>query len=204
MHEAIDPDLRSQQVLGQPPRIAPMPEGRIGPRGAELVDQLRKLHTDIDASEAHETFRTLFKHHDAAQAYLELGVLFTLAPALAPRDKELVILRTAWLCGSPVAWGEHVQSGKLAGLTSAEIRQLIEGSAAPGWSADDHALVAAAEELHCDAMIGDATWAALAMRLDERQMIELPMLVGHYHMTAFIQNSLRFKPREGNLGLGAR
>ena len=32
-------------------------------------------------------------------------MLFTANPALIPRDKELAILRTAWLCGAPIAWG---------------------------------------------------------------------------------------------------
>ena len=34
------------------------------------------------------------------------------------------------------------------------------------------------------------TWSALAARYDERQLIEVPMLVGHYHLMAFTLNSL--------------
>ena len=200
----FDPAARMEQVLGQPPRIAPLPDGHIGARGMALVERLRMAHSEAAPGEVHATFRTLFKHHDAAQAYLELGVLLTFEPALAPRDKELAILRTAWLCGSPVAWGEHVEAGKQAGLSAGDIERLTLGSAASGWSDDDRAIVSAAEELHFDAMIGDETWAVLASRLDERQLIELPMIVGHYHLTAFMQNTLRFPPRESNPGLAAR
>lgn len=181
-----------------------MPDGKIGARAMELLDQLRLTYSVGEPEEVHETFRTLFRHHDATQAYLELGVLFTANPALAARDKELLILRTAWLCGAPIAWGEHVGNGKNAGLTDADIERLTLGSAAAGWSEDDRAVVCAAEELHFASMISDATWASLAARLDERQLIELPMVVGHYHMTAFVHNSLRFQPREGNAGLSVR
>ncbi len=188
----------------QPPRIAPMAEAQIAERGLELLEQLRATYSVDDPWKVDSTFLTLFKHHDATQAYLELGVLFTANPTLAPRDKELAILRTAWLCGSPVAWGEHVANGREAGLGTDDIERLTQGSSAPGWADEDRAIVCAAEELHVDSMISDQTWAALAARLDERQLIELPMLVGHYHMTAFLQNSLRFAPREGNPGLSAR
>ncbi len=192
------------QVLGQPVRIEPDADGAIGARAMELLDRLRVRYSAGEPGEVHDTFRTLFRHHDATQAYLELGVLLTLEPALSARDKELAILRTSWLCGAPLPWGEHVENGREAGLTAAEFERLTLGSDAPSWDEDDRAIVRAAEELHFDAMISDATWAALATRLDERQLIELPIVVGHYHMTAYLQNSLRFQLREGNAGLGAR
>lgn len=192
------------QVLGKPERLRPLAACHPGERTMELLELLRETYSAGEPGEIHATFRTLLRHPEATRAYLELGVLLTLAPSLAPRDKELAILRTAWLCGSPIAWGEHVANGKAAGLTSEDIARLTEGSAAPGWHADDRAVVRAAEELHGDAMISDETWDALAARLDERQLIELPIIVGHYHMTAFLQNTLRFPPREGNAGLDAR
>ena len=43
---------------------------------------------------------------------------------------------------------------------------------------------------------GAATWAALAGRYDDRQLIEVPMLVGHYHMLAFTLNSLGIQVEE--------
>lgn len=204
MPDNFDPAARTAQVLGQPVRLTPLEVPKIGERARELLDQLWLTYRGGERGEVHAQFRTLLRHHDATQAYLELGVLLTTAPTLAPRDKELAILRTAWLCGSPIAWGEHVEAGKAAGLDAADVARVIEGAGAPGWNEDDRAVVRAAEELHFDAMISDETWAALAARLDERQLIELPMIVGHYHMTAFLQNSLRFPPREGNAGLAAR
>ena len=54
----------------------------------------------------------------------------------------------------------------------------------------DAAVIRAADELHDDSCITDATWNALAERYDEKQMVEVPMLVGHYHMVSFTLNSL--------------
>jgi 4-carboxymuconolactone decarboxylase len=58
-------------------------------------------------------------------------------------------------------------------------------------------LLRATDELHADACIADDTWDALAARYDERQLIELPMLVGHYHLVAFTLNSLGVQPESG-------
>lgn len=100
-------------------------------------------------------------------------------------------------------FGEHVVSGKRIGITGEEIERIKQGSAAEGWSEHDRALLKAAEELHADAMISDETWAALSAWLDERELIELLMIVGHYHITAFVQNSLRFRLNDYNSGLAA-
>jgi 4-carboxymuconolactone decarboxylase len=64
-------------------------------------------------------------------------------------------------------------------------------------------LIQAVDELHDDGKIGDDTWAALADRYDERQLIELPMLVGHYHMLAFTLNTLGVELEPGLTGFAA-
>jgi alkylhydroperoxidase family enzyme len=120
------------------------------------------------------------------------------------RDRELLILRNAWLSQAPFEWGEHVRIAKGQGITGVEIQRIIEGSSAPGWSEHDRALLRTVEELHQDAMISDATWTVLARTLDEKQLVELPLLIGQYLTIAYTQNSLRMRLRDGNEGLSAR
>jgi alkylhydroperoxidase family enzyme len=83
-----------------------------------------------------------------------------------------------------------VRIARAAGVTDEEVSRVQAGPDAPGWSPVDTLLLRAADELHGDACITDTTWAGLTAHYDERQMIELPMLVGHYHMVAFALNSL--------------
>ena len=51
-----------------------------------------------------------------------------------------------------------------------------------------------ADELHTTADVADETWATLASAYDERQLIELPMLAGQYHLVAYVCNALRIAP----------
>ena len=69
-----------------------------------------------------------------------------------------------------------------------------DGPLAPGWSPRRAALLSAADELHADRRIGDELWGRLRAQLDEPQLIELCMLVGHYEMLAMTLNSLQVQP----------
>ena len=110
---------------------------------------------------------------------------------LSARDRELAVLRVGWLCRAPYEWSQHVEIAKRYGVGAEEIARIPEGSTAPGWSSHDAAILRGVEELIADAAISHATWASLASRWNERQMIELPALVGQYRAVAGMQNSLR-------------
>jgi 4-carboxymuconolactone decarboxylase len=166
------------------PRVPPLAE-------ADLDEQARELLAQAGgpASGAVNIFTTLVRHPGLFRKWLPFGGKL-LAGKLPPRDRELLILRTGWNTRADYEWHQHVRIARAAGVTDEEIARVQEGPDAPGWSPVDALLLRAADELHGDACITDATWAGLAGHFDERQMIELPMLVGHYHMVAFALNSL--------------
>jgi 4-carboxymuconolactone decarboxylase len=124
------------------------------------------------------------------------GYLLT-AGTLSGRDRELLILRTALNCASPYEWGQHVRIAEAGGIDRETIDRVAAGPDAEGWSDSESPLLRAADELHADAKIGDDTWADLAKTYDEKQLIEIPMVVGQYHMVAFTLNSLEVEQDPG-------
>jgi hypothetical protein len=48
--------------------------------------------------------------------------------------------------------------------------------------------------------MSEDTWARLRERYDERQLIEVPMVVGHYTLLGYTLNSLGIQREEGVLG----
>ena len=107
------------------------------------------------------------------------------------RDKELLILRTAWLSRGNYIWGVHsTGAGQRAGITGEELMRIPRGPAASGWSEFDAALLRAADELHASRFITDATWALLAERYDEGQLLEVMFVVGNYTLLAMFHNSV--------------
>lgn len=146
-------------------------------------------------------FATLARHTDLFQAWVEFGAFLLLGGELPARERELAILRTAWNTQAPYEWGEHVRIGQAIGLTEAEIARVPAGPDAGGWSELEALVLRAADELHDTARLSDATWAALAEHFDERQLIELPVLVGQYHLVAFALNSFGVQSEAGLPGL---
>ena len=56
--------------------------------------------------------------------------------------------------------------------------------------------------MHAEGEIGDALWAQLAAELDERLLIELCLLIGHYEMLAMTLKTLRVQPEAPARRLG--
>jgi len=113
---------------------------------------------------------------------------------LPRRDTELLILRVAHNCDCAYERGHHERMAPRAGVLPDEIERVADGPDGPGWSARDAALLRAADELHDQRTISDATWAELRPELSEVELIELCMLVGHYEMLAMTINGLRIEP----------
>jgi alkylhydroperoxidase family enzyme len=114
---------------------------------------------------------------------------------LSKHDRELVILRTAFLTQGRYPWSVHQRTAQRElGLTDEDIRRTVAGADAPGWSEREAALLRAADELHDSSEISDATWGVLRANYDDRQLIEIPILVGQYHIVAFFANTMRSEP----------
>ena len=105
---------------------------------------------------------------------------------LTRRASEILALRAAWNCRSAFEWGHHTRYGLAAGLDPEEIARLAGGPADEGWSEAEAALIRAADELHREQDIRDATWAVLARDWDEAQLVEIPFVVGQYTMLSMV------------------
>jgi alkylhydroperoxidase family enzyme len=179
----------------QTPRIPPLPPEQQDEQAKELLDGVSAA-----GAPAANIFSTLVRHPGLFRRWLPFGGKLLGGGKLPPRDRELLILRTGWLCHAEYEWAQHREISKSIGITDEEIARVREGADAPGWNPFDATLMKAVDELHADARIGDDTWATLAATYDQQQLIEVPMLVGHYHMVAFTLNSLGVPLEDGLAG----
>ncbi len=180
-------------------RISPLPPAERDERQRELLEAIAAAGGPL--AEAN-IFATLVRNPSLFERWLPFGGRLLRRSGLAPRERELAILRVAWRCRSPYEWGQHVGLGREAGLAGEEIARVASDLDPTLWPDAEATVLRATDELVDDHRIGDATWAALAARLDEDQLIEVPMLVGHYVMLAGVLNSLRVEPDAGLPALG--
>lgn len=177
------------------PRIAPLTE-------AEWTEEQRRvLEPFYKEGQTYNVVGTLARHWEALQKFLVWGRhVVGDTSTLPPRERELLILRTGWLCRSEYEWGQHVVMGKKAGLTDAEIARIKEGPEAAGWAPFDATLLRAADELHTDAFISDKTWKALSERYKTQQLMDVVFAVGQYHLVSMSLNSFGVQLDKGVKG----
>lgn len=172
-----------------PVRLTPLEPG-------ELTDRQRQVLEGVGgvAAGASNIFATLVRHPSLMKRWLPFGGAL-LSGRLPGRERELLILRTAVHCGADSEWGQHVTIGLAAGLTQDEIDRVPAGPSA--FEGFDAVLLTAADELHETSTVSDGTWSALAERYDEEQLIEVPMVVGHYHLVGYVLNAVGVQREPG-------
>ena len=79
-------------------------------------------------------FATLAHHPRLLKRWSAFGGVLLYGGVLPARERELLILRTGYLCRAPYEWGQHVTIGLAAGLTDDEIARVAAGPDADGWS----------------------------------------------------------------------
>jgi alkylhydroperoxidase family enzyme len=107
---------------------------------------------------------------------------------LPAREREKVILRTAWNTRSRYEWGQHVELGLAVGVTDDDILRVARGPAAFD-DRHERTLMQACDDVFARSIVAEATWAALGERYDEPLLIELVVLIGHYIMLAGLLNT---------------
>jgi 4-carboxymuconolactone decarboxylase len=169
----------------------------------EWTDAQREILGPMDrGNQTTDVFKTCLRNPDLCRAWMPFTLyLLSDKNSLTTRDKELLILRTSWLCRADYDWAHHVARAKQAGLTDEEIQRIPKGPDARGWSSFDALLLRATDELHADQFIKDATWKSLAERYNERQLMDAVFTVGQYVMVSMFLNSAGIQLEPGFTGL---
>lgn len=205
-------DARHIEILGQPPRLSPVERETVAAEVQAATNRLRRGISgatgelpELPTEAIPEIMFTLCRYPELWQSIMDVTVQIQGPNAtLSARDRKLAILRVGWLCQAPYEFGEHVGQARQLGFSCEEIDRIRVGSEAAGWSDHERAILRAAEELHENAMVSDATWDQLSKRLDDQQLFELLVVIGQFTATAYFQNSLRLRLERNNDGLAGR
>ena len=170
------------------PRVPPLPESAWDP---SIADRLRGRGAPPNV------MRTIAHHPKLYKRWSVFGNHVFEKSTLPARERELVMLRIGWRCGSAYEFGQHTLIGKRCGLTDDEIHRLTLPADAPGWDDFDRTLVQATDELHDDSFIAEPTWQALGARYGTEQLIDLVFTVGQYTLVSMALNTFGVQLDEG-------
>jgi len=183
--EETDPSVEVTE-----PRLAPLDPAALDAETRALVESLGGLNI----------FATLAHHPKLLKRWLVFGNHVLNKSTLPGRERELVILRVGWRCGSAYEFGQHTVLGRREGLDDDEIRRITAGPGAEGWSDTDALLLRAVDELVDEHRLSDVTWDVLTERFSTEQVLDLIFTVGQYVLTCMALNSLGIPRDEGAPG----
>ncbi|WP_218021668.1 carboxymuconolactone decarboxylase family protein [Nocardia harenae] len=191
------------------PRLPPLPiekwdddarelfRGRVG-----MAD--RYLSGAPDAPPLPNILGVLGHHPELGAAWLGYNGLLLERGTLAPRSRELLILRVAWRTGCRYEWEQHARIALRHGFSPEEVAAVKHGQDAAIWPRPERLLLRAADELLAGHRVGDDTWRELAAHHDAPELLELLFVAGSYLCLALVANSadLRSDPAAEPLPAG--
>lgn len=170
------------------PRIPPLSDDGM------TVEQKILISPYVTNGSAENVFRTMVQYPKLLKRWSPLIAHVLLKNSLPIRDREILILRTGFLCGAEYEWAQHVRIAREAGVGDAEISCIMAGM---GLSAHEDCLLAAASELWRASTISDEIWQDLSKRYTQEQLMDVVMTVGQYTLVSMVLNSFGVELESG-------
>lgn len=160
----------------------------------EFTDQTRAFFNqwtdgffqDVDKN---PVLRTFAHHPELANAFSPLNVHLLTNNTLPVKQRQIAIMRTAWVCKSTYMWSSHLRTSVRCGLSPDMYGPIQQGADDPYFTDFERVIIRATEELINDKIISEANWQALAAEWNKEQLLDFMFTVGCYVMVAGVMNS---------------
>ena len=157
------------------------------PEFADLVRQIRGARR----GRLINIYKLLLHSPALAEAWFALNNAVRWHTQLDGRLRELIIIRVAVVCDAAYILRQHIP--KLAiveGVTAAECEALRDWRSSTAFSERERAALAYADAVTTRVESSAEEFAAVRAFFDERQIVELTVLIGAYNMHARVLNAV--------------
>jgi alkylhydroperoxidase family enzyme len=112
------------------------------------------------------------------------------------RLRELIIVRVASLLGADYIVNQHIPDLTTPeGLSASELAEVAHWRLGSRFSASERAAFAYADAMTRDVEVPDDVYDEVKRHFNERQIVELTVLVGSYNMNARVLKALKIDPQ---------
>jgi AhpD family alkylhydroperoxidase len=126
------------------PRIGPGRREDVGP----FVWGFGKIAGRVTGSGPPNLFLTLGRHPGLFRGWLRFAGKLMPRGKLPRRETELVILRVAHLASCQYEFSHHVDIGRRAGVSDADLDRIVADEIGEGWPPRERAILGAVDEPH--------------------------------------------------------
>jgi alkylhydroperoxidase family enzyme len=160
----------------------------------ELADLIGKIRAGRRGSLIN-VYKLLLHSPALAAIWLDFVSAARFKTELDGRLREIVIVRVAHLNRTTYVFKQHVpQLSTPEGLTDQESDSLADWRSAASFSARECAALAYTDAMTRDVAVSDEVFEALRSYFNERQIVELSVLIGLYNMHTRVFSALRIDP----------
>ena len=171
-------------------RITPQKESEWDPEIRGLFERMGYKSED----DLYNILKTLAHHPKMFKRWLPFANHVLFKSTLSPRIREIIILRTGWLCCSEYEWTQHVRIGREeAGMKDVDFKALETGASDPHWNGEESVVLRAVEELIPNKCISDEVWKEMSKHFDHMQIIDIVAAVGNYTLVSMMLNTFNVK-----------
>jgi alkylhydroperoxidase family enzyme len=140
-------------------------------------------------AEANPVLRTFAHAPRTAELFSALNVHLLVTNSVPLRQRQIAIMRTAWLCKARYMWSSHLRTSMSFGLEPELFKPIQVGAGDPYFTEFERSIIRATEDLVADRLISDANWQALSAEWSHQQLIDFMFTVGAYVLTAGVMRS---------------
>ncbi len=145
-----------------------------------------------------------FAHHPAlANAFSPLNVHLLTDNSLPVKQRQIAIMRTAWVCECTYMWSSHLRTSQRCGLSTDMFGPIKNGADDPYFDEFERTVIRATDNLVNDRRVSDENWRVLAAQWSKQQLLDFMFTVGCYVMVAGVMNSAGVERKEELLELAA-
>jgi 4-carboxymuconolactone decarboxylase len=135
-------------------------------------------------------YRVLAHSPEGLQAYIGLSHFVRDSSSLPAGLRELAILQTGAAIGCEYEVEQHTVIARRAGVAESKIQAVLQGQR-HGFDPQELAVLAYAREVAESRSVSESTLAGLREHLSLRQISDLALTVGMYHLCAAVLMPLR-------------
>jgi alkylhydroperoxidase family enzyme len=136
-------------------------------------------------------FKMLLHSPNVAQGWFDFLSAIRKETILDSRTREFVILYVAILLRAAYPINDHIPIALKEGITRDEIDQLASWRSSNLYDRRDKALLAYVEESSQDVQVTDDVFEMLRQEYNDREIVELTVLIGAYHLVARFLEALK-------------
>jgi 4-carboxymuconolactone decarboxylase len=185
-----------------PPRMPPLTSETSTVEAKEMFDRWRS--GPFKGSDQNPVLLTFAHNPKLADLFSALNIHLLSTTSLPLRERQIAIMRTAWICDARYMWSSHLRTSLRLGLEPKLFGALQVGALDPYFTQFERTVIHATEDLVRDRLISDANWKALAAEWSNKQLLDFMFTVGTYVCIAAVMRSTGVQREEELLELAER